>query len=165
MPGRKRPNPQRLDVENEAKRQELSFFQFVPREKPASLPPPQIPGQLPASSGTDHALQPISDLENNGGVELPQNTGKNSAKIVSNRCVSLIFKFWRAMKILISFFSLYSSFRYTAQTNKTQEKEGQAKDTEGSSPSQAQATSTPASTRHCRLTNINSCSQRWPLQS
>ena len=68
MPGRKRENPQRLDSESAAKRQEL--FQFVPKTK--ENPPTAVGKTASADSAClpqpDHSLSlPLMEIGNSSG--------------------------------------------------------------------------------------------------
>ena len=117
MSGRKRSNPQRIDVENDAKRRELCFYQFLPRERPSTLPESQSHGfQLPTHD-TSHALQPLSDLENSSGT--PQIIGNNF-------CNHTTFNMTHSLAVLFK-------YRYNrAQTSPAKKKEKKkTKGTEG----------------------------------
>ena len=63
MAGRKRSNPQRLDIENEAKRLELSFYQHIPRDRPVAEGQVGCVSSHPASSEVRDG-RPLSDIEN-----------------------------------------------------------------------------------------------------
>lgn len=71
MAGRKRSNPQRLDIENEAKRQELSFYHHIPRDRPVAECQGGHSSINCSSSVSSHPagievrdVRPLSDIEN-----------------------------------------------------------------------------------------------------